>query len=111
MWKRLNRTPDREIGNPTLIETTVDKKTLEGLTTLNAGNFSISSRPAFGRKKTQDVLKGLPELPLYVLNVFPPARTKLTKELISNSQYPFRPSHIRITQCRIEIHETVAEYH
>lgn len=111
MWKRLNRTPDREIGNPTLIETTVDQKTLEGLTTLNAGDFSISSRPAFGRKKTQDVLKGLPELPLYVLRAFPPTRTKLTKELISNSQYSFRPSHIRITQCRIEILETVAEYH
>lgn len=66
MWKRLHRTPDREIGNPTLIETTVDMKTLEGSTILNAGEFSISSRPAFGRKKTQDVLKGLPELPLYV---------------------------------------------
>lgn len=31
---------------------------------LNTGDFSISSRPAFGRKRTQDVLKGLPELPL-----------------------------------------------
>lgn len=75
MWKRLNRTPDREIGNPTLIETTVDQKTLEGSTTLNAGDFSISSRPAFGRKKTQDVLKGLPELPLYVLHAFPSTST------------------------------------
>ncbi|MCJ1468686.1 hypothetical protein MMC07_007315 [Pseudocyphellaria aurata] len=64
MWKRANRTGDRAIGHPTLIETTVDERTLEGLTLLNTGDFSISSRPAFGRKKTQDVLKGLPELPL-----------------------------------------------
>ncbi len=66
MWKRLNRTPDREIGHPTLIETTVDQRTLEGSTILKAGDFSISSRPAFGRKQTQDVLKDLPVLPWYV---------------------------------------------
>lgn len=66
MWKRINRTGDRGIGHPTLIETTVDERTLEGSTMLNTGDFSISSRPAFGRKRTQDVLKGLPELPLYV---------------------------------------------
>ena len=64
MWKRLNRTPDRGIGNPILIETTVDEKTLDGSIILNSGDLSISSRPAFGRKGTQDVLKGLPELPL-----------------------------------------------
>lgn len=75
MWKRLNRTLDREIGNPTLIETTVDQKTLNGSTSLNAGDFSISSRPAFGRRKTDDVLKGLPELPRYVLRSFPSTGT------------------------------------
>ncbi|KAL8880885.1 MAG: hypothetical protein Q9198_001796 [Flavoplaca austrocitrina] len=32
-------------------------------TNLNDGSFSLSSRPAFGRKGTQDVLKGLPNLP------------------------------------------------
>lgn len=66
MWKRINRAGDRGIGHPTLIETTVDERTLESSTMLNTGDFSMSSRPAFGRKKTQDVLKGLPELPLYV---------------------------------------------
>lgn len=66
MWKRINRTGDRSIGHPILIETTVDERTLESSTALNAGDFSMSSRPAFGRKTTQDVLKGLPELPLYV---------------------------------------------
>lgn len=69
MWKRINRTGDRSIGHPTLIETTVDERTLEGSTMLKTGDFSISSRPAFGRKKTQDVLKGLPELPLYVFEM------------------------------------------
>lgn len=66
MWKRLNlnRTPERVIGNPTLIETTVDEETWDGLIVLDHGDLSISSRPAFGRKRTQDVLKGLPELPL-----------------------------------------------
>ena len=33
-------------------------------TNLSDGSFSLSSRPAFGRKGTQDVLKGLPNLPL-----------------------------------------------
>ena len=65
MWKRLNRQPDR-IGSPTLIETNVDGAVLDNATDLSNGGFSISSRPAFGRKGTEDVLKGLPELPLYV---------------------------------------------
>ncbi|KAL8736966.1 MAG: hypothetical protein Q9181_002162 [Wetmoreana brouardii] len=33
-------------------------------TNLSNGSFSLSSRPAFGRKATGDVLKGLPALPL-----------------------------------------------
>ena len=66
MWKRINRQPDRSIGSPTLIETTVDEHTLQNTTSLNNGDFSISSRPAFGRKKTDDVIKGLPDLPLSV---------------------------------------------
>ena len=66
MWKRINRQPDRNIGSPTLIETTVDQQVLSSTTNLNNGDFSISSRPAFGRKTTEDVLKGLPDLPLYV---------------------------------------------
>lgn len=71
MWKRLNnkdRQPEFAIGNPTLIETTADEDTLQGTTNINNGSFSISSRPAFGRKGTEDVLKGLPALPLYVPN-------------------------------------------
>lgn len=64
MWKRFNRPADRPIGNPTLIKTELDDSSLDDLTNLNNGDFSISSRPAFGRKQTQDVLKGLPELPL-----------------------------------------------
>lgn len=65
MWKR-RRQPDRTIGAPVLFETSLDEQSLKGLTNLNHGDFSISSRPAFGRKHTEDVLKGLPELPLYV---------------------------------------------
>lgn len=65
MRKLFNRQFDRGIGHPTLIETTVDEKTLDFSTPVSNNNFSLSSRPAFGRKDTQDVLKGLPELPLY----------------------------------------------
>lgn len=71
MWKRLNnkdRQPEITIGSPTLIGTTADKNPLQGTTNINNGSFSISSRPAFGRKRTEDVLKGLPALPLYVPN-------------------------------------------
>lgn len=70
MWKRipqLNRQRDNTIGNPTLIETTFDGKALGAMshvTDLNNGDFSISSRPAFGRKETGDVLRGLPQVPL-----------------------------------------------
>lgn len=72
MWKRLNnkdRQPEIAIGSPTLIETTADEKIFEGTTNINNGSFSISSRPAFGRKRTEDVLKGLPALPLYAPNL------------------------------------------
>lgn len=63
MWKR-RRQPDRTIGAPILFETSLDEQSLKGLTDLNHREFSISSRPAFGRKQTDDVLKGLPFIPL-----------------------------------------------
>lgn len=63
MWKR-RRQQDKTIGAPVLFETSLDEQSLRGLTNLNNCNFSISSRPAFGKKYTDDVLKGLPELPL-----------------------------------------------
>ncbi|KAL9068645.1 MAG: hypothetical protein Q9161_006083 [Pseudevernia consocians] len=69
MWKRLNnkdRQTEIAIGSPSLNETTADEHTLQGTTNISNGSFSISSRPAFGRKRTEDVLKGLPALPLYV---------------------------------------------
>ena len=76
MWKNL-KTKDRQlesaIGSPTLTETTADDYTLQGITNINDGSFSISSRPAFGRKRTEDVLKGLPALPLYLRSSNPKA--------------------------------------
>ena len=69
MWKRLNtreREFDRTVGSPTLVETTVDQDMFRDPTNINNCSYSISSRPAFGRKGTGDVLKGLPALPLYV---------------------------------------------
>lgn len=69
MWKRLNskdRQPDRAVGSPTLVETTADQNIFRNSTNINNGSFSISTRPAFGRKGTADVLKGLPAVPLYV---------------------------------------------
>lgn len=68
MFKRFNRPSERAIGNPTLLETTLDEKSIEGLTNLSSGDLSISSRPAFGRKQTEDVVKDLPDLPLYSSN-------------------------------------------
>lgn len=71
MWKRvpqLNRPRENKIGHPILIETTFDGKALDAMsnvTDLNNGDFSISARPAFGRKETRDILTGLPQLPLY----------------------------------------------
>ena len=71
MWKSMknkDRQSESAIGNPTLIETTADEHTLQSTTNINSGSFSLSSRPAFGRKRTEDVLKGLPALPLWVFS-------------------------------------------
>ena len=69
MWKRLNhRDRQSSIGSPTLIGTDVDEKILQNATNISNGDYSLSSRPAFGRKGTGDVLKGLPSLPLFVYN-------------------------------------------
>ena len=67
MWKRINkdRQPETAMGSSAFIETVANENTLQGTTNINNGSFSISSRPAFGRKRTEDVLKGLPALPLY----------------------------------------------
>ena len=69
MWKNMknkDRQSEVAIEGPTLIETNMDENTVRGATNVNNGSFSISSRPAFGRKRTEDVLKGLPALPLHV---------------------------------------------
>ncbi|KAL8669996.1 MAG: hypothetical protein Q9168_005441 [Polycauliona sp. 1 TL-2023] len=46
-------------GNDPYVQHSLSQPT----TNLNDGSFSLSSRPAFGRKGTRDVLKGLPNLP------------------------------------------------
>ena len=63
MWKRFNKSNDR-VGSPSRTETTVEAKGAGGPTSLNDGSLSLSSRPAFGRKEPQDVVKDLPEIPL-----------------------------------------------
>jgi hypothetical protein len=64
MFKRFNRPQDRSISNPTLMETTLDEKSIEGLTDLNNGELSLSAKPAFGRRRKEDVVKDLPDIPL-----------------------------------------------
>lgn len=64
MWKRSTRQP-RNVGDPVLNESILEDPP-QRTTNLNSGDFSISARPAFGRKETADVLKGLPDLPLWV---------------------------------------------
>lgn len=67
MWRRINTNDRRPVfSSPTLIDTNVDESILQNATNINNGAYSISSRPAFGRKRTSDVLKGLPAIPLYV---------------------------------------------
>ncbi|KAI4144427.1 MAG: hypothetical protein LQ341_002661 [Variospora aurantia] len=52
-----------------LPSTYVPRSTPAAPTNLNNGSFSLSKRPAFGRKHTADVLKGLPALPFKSLDV------------------------------------------
>ncbi|KAI9714086.1 MAG: hypothetical protein M1812_006533 [Candelaria pacifica] len=75
MWKKLplyNRPHNDTIGSPVLINSTIDDKTLHeipSISDLNSGQFSsysLSAKPAFGRRNTDDVMRGslgLPELP------------------------------------------------
>ena len=67
MWKSSKNRDRQSESDPTLIESTADEHTPQSTTNINSGSFSLSSRPAFGRKRTEDVLKGLPALPLCVL--------------------------------------------
>lgn len=64
MRKRIDTKDRQPGGSPTLIDTNVDDEILQNARNINNGAYSISSRPAFGRKVTSDVLKGLPALPL-----------------------------------------------
>ena len=66
MWKRFNKSNDR-VASPSRTETAVEAveaKDAGGPTSLNDGSLSLSSRPAFGRKESQDVVKDLPQIPL-----------------------------------------------
>ena len=67
MWKSSKHKDRLPESDPTLIESTADEHIPQSTTNINSGSFSLSSRPAFGRKRTEDVLKGLPALPLCVL--------------------------------------------
>ena len=67
MWKSSKNKDRQSESDPTLIESITDEHTPRSTTNINSGSFSLSSRPAFGRKRTEDVLKGLPALPLCVL--------------------------------------------
>ncbi|KAL9602321.1 MAG: hypothetical protein Q9219_001887 [cf. Caloplaca sp. 3 TL-2023] len=76
MWpsrKRLDpsqRTPSSPPSQTSTPEPYVDRSGFPAPTTnLNNGAFSLSSRPAFGRKGTADVLKGLPALPFKSLDL------------------------------------------
>lgn len=64
--KRLDQpdTGPTAANHPSATDPYVQHRRLAPATNLNDGSFSLSSRPAFGRKGTRDVLKGLPNLPL-----------------------------------------------
>ncbi|KAI4280217.1 MAG: hypothetical protein L6R38_004625 [Xanthoria sp. 2 TBL-2021] len=56
-------------NHPSATDPYVQRHRLAPVTNLNDGSFSLSSRPAFGRKGTRDVLKGLPNLPFNSLQL------------------------------------------
>ncbi|KAL8698568.1 MAG: hypothetical protein Q9201_006500 [Fulgogasparrea decipioides] len=74
MWpsqKRL-KPSDKTVSpfsQPSAAEQYVQRSAPNPPTNLSNGSFSLSSRPAFGRKATGDVLKGLPALPFNHLDV------------------------------------------
>ena len=65
MWKREQREVQGSAipSIPLACEPSVNRPPPQSSTTFESGSFSISSRPAFGRKGTGDVLKELPGLP------------------------------------------------
>lgn len=80
MWRRLNsrdRQVDGRLESQTLVNTSADQDSFQASTDIDNNDFSMSSRPAFGRKGTADVLKGLPAVPLYVKMLT--LRTKIAK--------------------------------
>lgn len=124
MWKRFNRPAEKAIGSPTLMETTLDEKSAHDLRSLTNGDFSISSRPAFGRKQTEDVVKALPDLPLYDYGCFlistmltgdslPTAQMHLTENqsyTAVSSIYSQQLRNARHKQPRLEIPRTSSVY-
>ncbi|KAL6718918.1 hypothetical protein ACLMJK_003153 [Lecanora helva] len=95
MWKRLStkdRQFDRTVGSPTLVETTADQQIFRKSTDINNGSFSISARPAFGRKGTDDVLKELPALPFRSLQIPGVGETRPMSEVQTVSSVYSQPS-------------------
>ncbi|MCJ1350556.1 MAG: hypothetical protein MMC33_000537 [Icmadophila ericetorum] len=90
MWKRFNRPADKAIGNPTLVETTLDEKSFDGLRTIHNGELSLSAKPAFDRKQSEDVLKDLPALPFNESLQLPEA-TLTRPQSTASSVYPPSP--------------------
>ncbi|KAL8690455.1 MAG: hypothetical protein Q9218_004109, partial [Villophora microphyllina] len=70
----------------------VQRNTEHSTTNLNDGSFSLSSRPAFGRKGTKDVLKGLPAVPFNHLHVPLSSYQRPTSEVETVSSVYSQPS-------------------
>ncbi|KAL8654390.1 MAG: hypothetical protein Q9226_003456 [Calogaya cf. arnoldii] len=65
-------------NHPSATDQYVQRSLHNPTTNLNDGSFSLSSRPAFGRKATRDVLKGLPNLPF---NSLQPSQTSYLRPI------------------------------
>ncbi|KAI4254149.1 MAG: hypothetical protein LQ352_003256 [Teloschistes flavicans] len=70
----------------------VQQNTAHSTTNLNNGSFSLSSRPAFGRKATRDVLKGLPAVPFNHLHPPQSSYQRPTSEVETLSSVYSQPS-------------------
>ncbi|KAL8947721.1 MAG: hypothetical protein Q9222_006030 [Ikaeria aurantiellina] len=81
------QTPSHSTQNPA-----TEPQAGQNTTNLNNGSFSISSRPAFGRKGTGDVLKGLPALPFNHLAVPQTSYSRPISEVETVSSVYSQPS-------------------
>ena len=97
MWKRFNKPSEKAIGNPILVETTLDERSVSTLNNLHNGAPSPALVSSHGRYRSEDLLKELPSLPMYCETTAKPAARiqKLTvpRKSFETAQTPQNRAH------------------